>query len=32
MARPAADFAGGKITAFRNYFDDVTPLVQMLPE
>src|SRR6476646_8476085 len=28
----AADFAGDKISAFRNYFDDVTLLVQMLAE
>jgi hypothetical protein len=28
----AADFAGDKISAFRNYFDDFTLLVQMLPE
>ena len=28
----AADFAGDKIAAFRNYFDDLTLLVQMLPE
>jgi hypothetical protein len=28
----AADFSGEKISSFRNYFDDVTLLVQMLPE
>ena len=28
----AADFAGDKIAAFRNYFDDATLLVQMLPD
>jgi hypothetical protein len=28
----AADFTGDKISAFRNYFDDVTLLVQMLAE
>ena len=28
----AADFKGDKIAAFRNYFDDVTLLVQMLAE
>ena len=28
----AADFTGDKISAFRNYFDDVTLLVQMLGE
>ena len=28
----AADFTGDKISAFRNYFDDVTLLVQMLSE
>jgi len=28
----AADFTGDKISAFRNYFDDATLLVQMLAE
>jgi hypothetical protein len=28
----AADFSGDKISAFRNYFDDITLLAQMLAE
>ncbi len=28
----AADFTGDKISSFRNYFDDATLLIQMLPE
>jgi ketosteroid isomerase-like protein len=28
----AADFTDGKISAFRNYFDDASLLVQMLPD
>jgi hypothetical protein len=28
----AADFTGDKISAFRNYFDDITLLAQMLEE
>ena len=28
----AADFTGDKISSFRNYFDDATLLVQMLPD